>query len=178
MIDVKKTQDLLLSLEDSTICKKVNSQEISSMVLGLCEYWYKNQKDIYMDGVDGAPDWKEYEHRIWSMGEQLRLFLKKRKDWRGKCEVLDAASTVLLNKQYGKGRQTFALLLGDFGGKEYEKSLSKTINDPEVCGHTIKSLSKTKITGYEKDVEKVFANGEGWIKSAAKKYLSICNNHK
>jgi len=69
-------------------------------------------------------------------------------------------------------------LLGDFGGKEYKKSLSKTINDPEVCGHTIKSLSKAKITGYEKDVEKVFANEKGWIKSAAKKYLSLCNNHK
>ena len=73
----KQQEEQLLSLTDSDIVKKADSKTISAMILDLCEYWEENLKNIYMKGVDSAPDWKEYEHKIWTMGEQLRLLLKK-----------------------------------------------------------------------------------------------------
>src|ERR1700682_3056100 len=91
---------------------------IAEAILLLAHAWVQSLTGVGMRGELGAPDWSAYELKIWELGESLRHFLK-RKDWRGQGELLDGVARVLMSRNFGKGRQTFALLLGEYGNKEY-----------------------------------------------------------
>ena len=150
-----------------------NENIVALAVSTLCPYWTDALQSIGMKGELGAPDWRRYELKIWELGESLRLYLKKQKSWRGPSTLFDAIAQVMGTKVYGKGRQTFALLLGDFGGSSYSRDLGRAIEDPEVVGHAIKALTKLRAAGYELEVRKAMSIYSGWIRAAAKKYLSI-----
>jgi hypothetical protein len=139
----------------------------------LCEHWLQTLTAIEMNGQLGAPDWKGYELRIWRLGESLRLFLRTKKGWRGPGVLLDAVAAVLRDRRFGKGRQTFALLLGDFGGQAYGEQLASVLDDREVWGHAIKALTKAKIPHYAAEVAAVQTQETGWIRAAARKYLQL-----
>jgi hypothetical protein len=144
---------------------------VAAAIAALCEGCVATLIGVEMQGQLGAPDWTGYELRIWRLGESLRLFLKKKKRWRGHGPVLDAAAKILRDRRFGKGRQTFALLLGECDGATYSEALGHALMDPEVWGHAIKALTKAKIGGYTAEVAGVQAQETGWIRSAAKKYL-------
>lgn len=146
--------------------------ELAEVINLLSERWSEELTGIYMRGVDGAPDWKEFEHNIWQLGEAIRPVIKRRK-WRGRTVVLDEVARVLLDKKYGKGRQTFALILGDYGNDGYGAVLAVGLVDKDVCGHCIKALTKAKLYDYEDEVRSVFDDSSGWVKLAARKYLEI-----
>lgn len=143
---------------------------VADSTLCLAKHWQSALKKKYMEGVGDAPDWLEYEMRIWELGETLRSICKSQR-WKGTNPLMDAAAHILAKKQYGKGRQSFALLLGDFGGIDYAEPLVKGLYDIEVQGHCIKAMNKAKISGYAPQVEELLENSSGWIKSAAKRYL-------
>ena len=113
----KRVQSRDLTLEDQA--------EVAEAVEVLCAYWLGNLTDVAMEGELGAPDWKGFELRTWQLGESLRLFLRKKKRWRGRGPLLDTAASLILNRDLGKGRQTHALLLGDFGETEYGDVLGR-----------------------------------------------------
>jgi hypothetical protein len=143
---------------------------IAEAILLLAHAWAQSLTGVGMRGELGAPDWAAYELRIWELGESLRHFLK-RKDWRGQGELLDAAARVLMSRNFGKGRQTFALLLGEYGDKDYGTVLGAILDDPEVYGHAVKALRAAKIPGYAEPVRRVLSKEQGWIRRAAKRYL-------
>ncbi len=153
--------------------KSLDQEAVAQAIRILCERWRDALTSVEMQGVEGAPDWASYEMRIWDLGESLRLLMKRRKDWRGKEKLLDSVADVLSNKEYGKGRQTFALLLGDFGSGEYGDTLAAVLDDPEVAGHAVKALTKARIAGHEKAVRRLAEDATGWVRSAAKKYMKV-----
>jgi hypothetical protein len=124
-----------------------------------------------MPGQLGAADWKGFELRIWQLGESLRVFLKKKKAWHGRGPILDVVATLLLDPGLGKGRQTFALVLGEFGGHDYGSVLGRVLDDEEVRGHAVKALTKAKVAGFAAEVAAIQAQERGWIRAAATKYL-------
>jgi hypothetical protein len=123
-----------------------------------------------MRGQLGAPDWTSGELKVWELGEALRHLMKRRK-WIGRGPLLDLAATILADKSFGKGRQTFALLLGELGKGAYGASLASSLDDPEVWGHAVKALQKAKIGAYVDEVRKVSQAADGWVKRAAQRYL-------
>jgi hypothetical protein len=164
--------------EAIAIEKRIESQDrtlddpaaVAAAIETLCLHWSDTMTSVEMPGQLGAPDWKGFELKIWRLGESLRLYLK-RKRWRGKGPLLDVAARVLQDGRFGKGRQTFALLLGEFGGQEYGEPLGRVLEDKEVRGHAVKALTKAKIGGFAAEVAGVQAQESGWIRSAARKYL-------
>lgn len=148
----------------------VDQANIAEAILTACEYWARTLTGVGMRGEMGAPDWKAYELKIWELGESLRQFLK-RKQWRGQGALLDAAARVTMSHEFGKGRQTFVLLLGDYGNQEYGPSLGALLDDREVYGHVVKALRAAKIRGYAAPVQQVLSREQGWIRRAAKRYL-------
>jgi hypothetical protein len=147
-----------------------NQSAIAEAILLLAHAWAQSLTGVGMRGELGAPDWSTYELKIWELGESLRHFLK-RKRWRGQGELLDAVARVLMSRNFGKGRQTFALLLGECGNKEYGAVLGGVLDDPEVYGHAVKALRTAKIAGYAEPVRRVLSKEQGWIRKAAKRYL-------
>lgn len=171
MITHEKASEVLEKIINSP--KEVESvSDVSSTLDYWSNRWKIDLNTVYMKGVDGAPDWLEYEHKIWQLGESLRGVFKAKR-WKNNAELLRAVSTILKNENFGKGRQTFALLLGEYGDEQYGQILGGLLSDVEVNGHCIKALNKAKIKGYNAPVEEVYNKSSGWIRSAAKKYLSV-----
>ena len=169
-MDIEQSKLVLERLEQKD--KNLDNQsEIAEAITFLSDYWFRNFKSLGMKGVEGAPDWLSFELKIWELGELLRLFLLKRKNWRGKNVILDAVEKVLKEKKYGKGRQTFALLLGDFGKVEYGEALGSVLDQADVYGHAIDSLRKAKIGNFIEEIKKISEIEKGWIRNSAKKYL-------
>jgi hypothetical protein len=148
-----------------------NDQEaVADVVRKLAEESMATLKGIGMQGQMGAPDWTTGELKVWELGEDLRYLMKARK-WRGRGPLLDLAAQIVQRPEFGKGRQTFALLLGDYGEGAYGPTLAAALDDPEVWGHAVKALRKAKIGGYEDRVEQVARKADGWVRRAAQKYL-------
>jgi hypothetical protein len=145
---------------------------VAEAIVAMCEHWVASSRSLAMKGELGAADWAAFELEIWTLGETLRLFLKRKKQWRGPGALMDAVARILRRKDFGKGRQTFALLLGDFGGITYSTELGAAIGDPEIAGHSIKALTKLRVPGHEPAVQAVIQRETGWVRSAARKYLA------
>jgi hypothetical protein len=65
-------------------------------------------------------------------------------------------------------------MLGEFGRGEYASVLGGLLNDADVYGHAIKALNRSKVLGYENQVSAILKTEKhGWIRSAARKYLSL-----
>ena len=124
-----------------------------------------------MRAVAGGPVWRGYETKIWELGEVIRAILKKHKALRHRA-VTDAVSQVVGEGDFGKGRQSFALLLGDFGDESHRKVLGCALTDDEIAGHALKSILKLCLDGFESEVRQLYDRSRlGWIRSAAKRYL-------
>ncbi len=148
--------------------------DIAEAVRVLCCHWRGTLWSVEMQGQLGAPDWAGYELRIWRLRESLRSFLRRKKGWRGRGPALDAVAAALRDEGNGKGRQTLALLLGDFGGQEYGDVLAAALGDSDLAGrHAIKALTKARIRGYEGQVAAIQARERGWIRSAAKNHRAV-----
>ena len=146
-------------------------ESLARSMLEACARWRAELIGISMRGVAGGPDWRAYETRIWELGEALRLFLKPKKALRTQA-VTDALSKVVVEKEFGKGRQTFALLLGEFGDESHREVLGWALKDDEIAGHALKSVQKLRLDGFGAEVRQLLDRSRlGWIRSAAKKYL-------
>lgn len=142
-------------------------------VLDQCSSWESRLRSTAMRGALGAPDWLDFEMRIWTLGELLRLMLKKKKNWRGHPSIMCVAANILQRPVFGKGRQTFALLLGDNGDATHGGALGHALRDPDVRGHALKALAQLRIRGFEDQAREIAEEDGGWIRSAAKRYLSM-----
>jgi len=164
-------QAILILKQVERVDKSLDRQEtVAEAILELCNYWRTDFEGVAMSGALGGPDWTTYERKIWEAGESLRLFMKPKR-WSGKGPLLDGAARILLCRNYGKGRQTYALLLGDFGRGNYGEEVSSVLDDREVCGHAVAALTKAKIFGYAEQVGPLATHKVAWIRNAAKRYL-------
>jgi hypothetical protein len=150
----------------------VDASAVAEMLIVLANHLYSTRKGISMKGIKGSPDWLGYETGLWKISEDIRQWLKKRKDLRGANPVLDACGKVVADARFGKGRQNLCLILGELGHTAYSEVLGALLSDDDVSGHAVKALLQAKATGYHNEVEDVLkTTNKPWIKSLAKKYL-------
>jgi len=137
-----------------------------------CDHWLDRGQHVEMKGVDGAPDWTSLEGNIWRLGESLRQCLVKRKAWRSWSGLFEEITRISLDKRYGKGRESFVLLLGEFSGFSPRDLLIQLLDDPQVVSHAINALRQAKIGNAVEAVRAVLEREKrGRTRSAAKKYL-------
>lgn len=136
----------------------------------LCDDFFNHDTGIEMPGIKGAPDWLSFEMRIWELGESLRQPIKRRKKLLKNKNLLNVIMMICRNNKYGKGRQTFVMLLGEFSRGDASKLLGDLLDDPEVLGHSIKALTKLKDDGYVDKIGRIAEEETGWIRVAARNY--------
>jgi hypothetical protein len=73
--------------------------------------------------------YKDYEGMIWDIGEKFRQIIKRNKKLKAKDKIFKEIEKVAQNKLFGKGRESFVMLLGQYGGKDYIPTLMKLFND-------------------------------------------------
>lgn len=153
----------------------VTAEHVAKTILSLSYHWTDVHHGLYMRGVKGAEDWLGYEHKLWTLGENLRILLKNSKTLKANKKLNDAFLEIALNRKLGKGRQTFVTLLGRYSKcGEYDLHIGSLLDDRQVCGQAIKALIMLKADAYVDQVQEMLSEKHStWIKNAAKKYLKL-----
>ena len=115
--------------------------------------------------------WYGYENLIWDLGESFRRVLKRNRALRGRDTIFEAIERVCLDARYGKGRESFTMLLGQYGGPRRVPVLLRLLDDPEVCGHALYALRLLGRSGAESRARTLLSSPSVWIRGEAKKYL-------
>lgn len=151
--------------------KTLSDGEAASIITAMCDQWSTALRHLSIKGVDGAPDWMGFERKIWELGESLRKCFIKRRDWRESTSLLEVIRSVARDPRFAKGRQSFVVLLGHFGGSGAASTLRELLNDKEVQGHALMALRLGKITDAVSEAREIAGKSTGWVRSEAKKYL-------
>src|SRR5262245_35665661 len=115
--------------------------------------------------------WFNYESLIWTLGESCRRLLKGERKLRRSAAIWERVEALCLNRRYGKGRESFTMLLGQYGGLERVPVLLRLLDDPDVCGQALYAL---RLLGAPEAIEQardLLHAPKGWIRQEAKKYL-------
>ena len=131
-----------------------------------------SEKDLPpMDIAPGVPQWHDYEHKIWQIGEEIRQILNTHKTLRKDKELLARFLSVALNRNAKRGRQSFIMLLWYKHCAEYAGLLAAQLEDRSVKGHIIEGLNKMKAGQFTSLVEPFTQDKTTWIRNQAKKYI-------
>lgn len=137
-------------------------------------YFHTSQCHTEMSGIKSSADWCGYEMRLWELSECVRRYLQLNYGIRGRCDILDSIAHIIGDRRFGKGRQNFVLILGQYGGQEYADTIGELLNDQEVMGHAVKALARSKAPDYIERIKLILSESPvGWIRDAARKYLEI-----
>jgi len=115
--------------------------------------------------------WRRYENLVWALGESFRRIMLRTRGLRKSEPVFDSVRVICSDGRFGKGRESFTMLLGQYGGSAQITALVGLLDDPEVCGQAIYAL---RLLGAVEAAEKVrpFLNSpKAWIKQEALKYF-------
>ena len=84
--------------------------------------------------------WRRFESLVWTLGESFRRVMLRIRRLR-RCErVFEAVRFLCFDRRFGKGRESFTMLLGQYGGEAQIPALIKLLGDPEICGHAVYAL--------------------------------------
>lgn len=119
-----------------------------------------------------VPDWHDFEHKIWMLGEEIRLLLVSKKSLRRDKNLQSEFVRIATNRNSKRGRQPFIMLLGYKFCRHHAKEISAQIDDPFVDGHVIMTLRKMRAEGYSIQTRPFLNSSVSWVRNEAKKYLS------
>jgi hypothetical protein len=146
----------------------------AQLLLEVAEEAAATKRGRSMPGVNGAPDWLGYETMLWQHSEDLRQYVRTRRRLRGSSPLFETVAEIVRNPAYGKGRQNFVLVLGQFGGAEYTDVIAGLLGDPEVESHALRALRKQKDGRFVEEARAMAENpSSGAARHEAHKYLKI-----
>lgn len=120
----------------------------------------------------GAPDWYDFEHESWRIGESVRRAFAENPILKKNDALLKKVLAVAACRNLRRGRQSFIMALGFVAAKQHARALSAFLGDPDVAGQVIYTLIKMKAPGFARNVEPLLGSEKTWIRNLAKKYLS------
>jgi HEAT repeat protein len=122
--------------------------------------------------------WNRYESLIWALGESFRQVLSKNKPLRKSGRFFEAVQAICFEQKFGKGCESFTMLLGQYGGTSQIPALIHLLDDPQVYGHAIYSL---RLLGAAEAADKVrpfLDEPKTWVKQEAHKFFKKIESTK
>ena len=142
------------------------------MALNAIKSWRKRFADKFVFEFQGEQIfWGRYESLVWALGEQFHQVLSKNKPLRKSGRFFEAVQAICFEKKFGKGRESFTMLLGQYGGASQIPALIRLLDDPQVSGHAIYSL---RLLGAAEAADKVrpfLDESKAWVKQEARKFF-------
>lgn len=142
------------------------------------EFLFKAENLIPNDVLPDLPlispdvhDWYDFEHQLWEIGEEIRMFLKENNRKLNQYQI-DKIVDICLDKRAKRGRQSFVMLLGRKVYADYADKIVSLLSDDDVDGHVIDSLYKMQVGGYSIYIKPFLNHNRKWIKNEAEKYIT------
>jgi hypothetical protein len=115
--------------------------------------------------------WFRYEDLIWALGESFRRIMLRARSLRSRERVFEAVRGICLDRRLGKGRESFTMLLGHYGGAAQIPTLVQLLDDPEVSGHAVYALRLLSAAGAADKVRPFLDSPKAWVRKEARKYF-------
>lgn len=115
--------------------------------------------------------WIHFENLIWALGEAFRQILQKKRGLRSSRKLFDRIEAICTDPQFGKGRESFTMLLGRYGGKASIPTLMRLLDDPEVAGQAVYSLRLLGSVDATEKMRPFLDSPKAWVKQEARKYF-------
>jgi hypothetical protein len=148
------------------------SEEDLLVALGAVKLWRDRFTEPFTFEFRGEQiSWHRYEALIWALGESFRRLMLSAKELRGRERVFEAVRFLCLDKEFGKGRESFTMLLGQYGGRLQIPTLIKLLEDSEVCGPAVYAL---RLLGAYEAADRIrpFLNSsETWVRKESIKFF-------
>lgn len=114
---------------------------------------------------------KQFEGLIWTLGESLRRLLRRNKALRRLPELWIRIEAICRNPLFGRGRESFTMLLGQYGGHDRVPCLVQLLEDAQVQGHALYALRLLGAAQARVKAEELVDSPRAWIRTEARKYL-------
>ena len=124
------------------------------------------------DALGGEPGWRDFEWRVWKIGEEIRQLLLKAPRLRADPCIQETLLGVAIDRRAQRGRQSFVMLLGYRSCVRHAVRLSEHLDDPAVDGHVISTLYKMRAPGHSAAVRPHLEDRHAWVRNEAKRYLA------
>ena len=124
-----------------------------------------------VEGPVGPNTSRQFEDVIWALGEGFRHVLKRSPKLRQHPTLFKHIGALCLDTNNRKGRESFMMLLGQYGGPNQVPMLVSLLADPEVEGHALLGLRSLKAPGGREAAKRLLSDGNAWKRTEAKKYL-------
>ncbi len=168
-------QSIVHVARKSGALRTANAAKVGRAIRVACAHWNLEARALVTPPMRGAAAWTQAEMNVFLLGKALGQVMHKLGLWAGRGAVLNAVASVLAAPEHGRGRQTFARLLGEYGGGEYGVEIAATLGDEEVAGYAIKALLAgghgeyaDRVRPWADDAAQAFP----WVKIAARRYLA------
>ena len=125
-----------------------------------------------VDAPGGRITWHDYEHLLWELGESVRRILVVTRRLRASAPLWAVVERVSLTGGYGKGRESWVMLQGQYGGRGRVGTLLQLVRDPEVEGHALYALRLLKAPEAREDAVRLLNHRRAWVRKEARSYLA------
>jgi hypothetical protein len=120
----------------------------------------------------------QHESLTWALGEQFRQIMLRLKPLRRNEHVFRAVRAVCRDRRFGKGRESFVMLLGHYGGPAQIPTLVELLDDPVVCGHALYSLRLLAAPEAATKARRFLKSEKTWVRNEAHKYFEKIKSAK
>ncbi len=126
-----------------------------------------------MRGFPHVPHWHNFEHSVWSIGEQIRQAMNSQPKLRGDSQLYSEFLAVVRNRQAMRGRQSFVLLFAYRACIGWARELASLIPDPDIDGQVILTLYKMRATGFSRVVAPFLSSSTTWVRKETRRYIAF-----
>ena len=140
--------------------------------LGAVEFWRQRFTDSFsLEHRGEQTTWFRYESLIWALGESFRRIMLRARPLRRRERVFANVRGICLDRRFGKGRESFTMLLGHYGGKGQIPTLVQLLDDPEVSGHAVYALRLLGASEAAERVRPFLDSPKAWVRKETRKYF-------
>jgi len=122
--------------------------------------------------LGGVPAWRDFEHRVWAIGERIRQLLLNAPRLRADPMIQELFANIACDRRAHRGRQSFVMLLGYRSCAEYAVRLIEHLDDSFVDGHVVNTIYKMRAPGFSDRVRSLVDDKMAWVRNEAKRYLA------
>lgn len=155
--------------------KRIDFERIEeeNYLYNTCEFLYNKYFSI-----EDKQELKSFEREIWMIGSEIIENIRKTKKKVFTDTLLRELLKIINQCKYGRGRESFVMLLHYFKkNPNIEIYLASLLDDEQLYAFAIGELTKLKLFAYTDKVQEILSKEKiSWRKKEAKKYIEKSKN--
>ena len=100
-----------------------------------------------------VPDWHDFEHELWRLGEEVRHVINEKTALRKDQEIYSRFLDIAKVRSGMRGRQSWVLLFAYKPCASWATEIASLLPDPDIEGHVISALCQMKAPGFSEEID-------------------------